>query len=124
VGDVCWVADHWDDVVSDWSAIHRKDPEELEAMTAREFWPRTLRLVHYQGAVRDIATARIREHAEPPPTEHRTSAPDTAALNDPTPEQVRALRDAARRKRYPAEKFGEMKYVTESDIVREAGRNA
>jgi hypothetical protein len=34
------------------------------------------------------------------------------------------MRDAARRKRYPAAQFGEMRYVDDLEIVRRAGTDA
>jgi hypothetical protein len=120
---VCWVADHWDDVLSDWSAIHRTDEEQIDSMTAREFWPRTVRLVHYQGATRDVAMTEYRK-AQAPQQESETPEPVSAELVDPTPAQIRALRDAARRKRFPAAKFGDTNYVGEDEIVKEASRSA
>jgi len=120
---VLWFADHWDDVLSDWSAIHHKDPKDLELMTTREFWPKTLRLVHYQGAVRDVAMAARSVAPAPGAVDDSTTpAPQPDVLVDPTPEQIRAMRNAARRKRYPADRFGEMKFVNENEIVREASR--
>jgi len=121
---VCWIADHWDDVMSDWSAIHRTSEAEVEHMTAREFWPRAVRLIHYPGTVREVA---LHEYRKAQPDQEQPAPPtatEPAEVVDPTPAQIRALRDAARRKRYPADKFGEVKYVTDNDIVREAGRGA
>lgn len=88
-------------------------------MTAAAFWPRARRLVHYDGAVRGVALAEARER----PAE-RTDPSEPEVLEDPTPEQIRAMRDAARRKRYPAEQFGEMRYVDDLEIVRRAGTDA
>jgi hypothetical protein len=123
---VLWVLAHWDDVLSDFSVLHRLDEDQVNRLTPRQFIPRAVRLVHYQGATRDVATTEYRKAQDQP-----TSAPaaeaaptETPALVDPTPEQVRALRDAARRKRFPADKFGDVSYVSAEDIVREASTSA
>lgn len=106
------------------SAFHRIEPENVESMTAMTFWPRARRLVHYDGAVRSVAMIEAREQAAAqhhPGENYATPSAQPETIADPTPEQIRAMRDAARRKRYPAETFGETRYVTEHDIVREAG---
>ena len=76
--------------------------------------------MHYDGAVRAVALAEARE--QQPPVNPGAALVEENTLTDPTPEQIRAMRDAARRKRYPADRFGEVRYVSEHDIVREAGR--
>lgn len=120
---------HWDDVLSDFSVLHRLDESQVEELTPRQFFPRAFRLVHYQGATRDVAMAA--RHKGPAPEQVQPgSAPTTevqptseSVLQDPTAEQIKALRDAARRKRFPKDKFGDVTYVSAEDIVREAGNS-
>jgi hypothetical protein len=121
---------HWDDVLSDFSVLHRLDEDAVNRLTPRQFFPRAIRLVHYQGATRDVAMIGYRK-AQGQPTSAPTTevqqaapAPATTELVDPTPEQIRALRDAARRKRFPADKFGDVAYVSTDEIVKEASRGA
>jgi hypothetical protein len=45
-------------------------------------------------------------------------------VNEPTDEEIRAMREAARRKRFPAAQYGEISYVTDREIVRRAGTSA
>lgn len=123
---MCWVADHWDDVMSDLSVFHRIEPEEVDLLTARQFWPRVRRLMHYSGAVFAVAMAEARDGEQQPVVDRREEdpAPDPDVLHDPTPAQVRALRDRARRKRFPEAQYGEMRYVNDEEIVRRAGTSA
>lgn len=120
------MADHWDDVLSDWSAIHRKDPVDIASLSTQEFWPRTLRLLHYQGAVRDLVLHKRVETGAPAAEASASPQPTATAteLIDPTPEQIKSLRAAARRKRFPADRYGEVNMVTENEIVREASGRA
>lgn len=128
--DALWVLKHWDDVLSDFSVLHRLDEDEVNRLTPRQFFPRAVRLVHYQGATRDVATTEYRK-AQGQPTsvpaaevQPTTPEPATGDLIDPTPDQIRALRDAARRKRFPADKFDDVSYVSTDEIVKEASRGA
>jgi hypothetical protein len=102
------------------SAFHRVEPKDVESMTAMAFWPRARRLVHYDGAVRSVAMAEVRSRQPALDAGNDTPTQQPAVLEDPTPEQVRAMREAARRKRYPAEQFGEVRYVSDHEIVRRA----
>lgn len=106
------------------SAFHRIDPESVEFLTADDFWPRVRRLMHYGGAVRSVAIAEAQASPARPDENYTAPSAGTGELNDPTPEQIRALRDAARRRKYPAAQFGEMRYVSDTEIVRKAGTNA
>jgi hypothetical protein len=108
--------------MSDMSAFHRVGDEDVETMTARQFWPRVRRLVHYDGAVRSVALAEAREQTQEQQAPAQSQTPELP--QDPTPEQVRAMREAARRKRYPAEQFGDIRYVSDQEIVRKAGTSA
>lgn len=128
--DVAWVSAHWEDVLSDFSVLHRiHDEADVEELTPRQFFPRAFRLVHYQGATRDVALAAQRtapnavpEQAQPASAAATEVQPPTEPVHqDPTPEQIKAMRDAARRKRFPADRFGDVSYVSAEDIVREAG---
>jgi len=110
--------------MSDMSAFHRVGDEDVETMTARQFWPRVRRLVHYDGAVRSVALAEAREQQPPSERQHEHPTQQPSVLEDPTPEQVRAMREAARRKRYPATQYGEIRYVSDQEIVRKAGTSA
>jgi hypothetical protein len=125
---VLWVLAHWDDVLSDFSVLHRLDEDAVNRLTPRQFFPRAVRLVHYQGATRDVATTEYRKaQGQPtsaPTTEVQPVTTEPAATVDPTPEQIRAMRDAARRKRFPADKFGDVSYVSAEDIVKEASTSA
>lgn len=129
--DALWVLAHWDDVLSDFSVLHRLDEDAVNRLTPREFFPRASRLVHYQGATRDVALIDYRkaqasgtDTTPSQPAAPEQPAPTTGELVDPTPDQIRALRDAARRKRFPADKFGDVSYVSTDEIVKEASRGA
>lgn len=124
---MCWAAEHWDDVLSDMSVFHRLDEHKIDGLTARQFWPRVRRLIHYNGAVLGVAMAEARETT--PQTEGKIEAPQAPPAEepvpqDPTPEQIRVMRDAARRRRYPAAQYGETRYVSDQEIVRKAGTSA
>lgn len=123
---MAWVSAHWDDVLSDFSVLHRiHDEADVEELTPRQFFPKAFRLVHYQGATRDVALAAQRKSTgaapEQPPAAAESQPPTEPVHQDPTPEQIKAMRDAARRKRFPADRFGDVSYVSAEDIVREAG---
>lgn len=125
--DVAWVSAHWDDVLSDFSVLHRiHDEADVEELTPRQFFPKAFRLVHYQGATRDVSLAK-RTTAAPEQVQPASAAatevqpPAEPVHQDPTPDQIKAMRDAARRKRFPADRFGDVSFVSAEDIVREAG---
>lgn len=105
------------------SVFHRVEPDDVETLTAQQFWPRVRRLMHYDGVVRAVALAEVREQ-QAVPVEQLGAQPESGVLTDPTPEQIKALRDAARRRRYPAAQFGDVRYVSDQEIVRKAGTSA
>lgn len=121
-----WDADLWwvavrrqGDARSDLSAIHHLRWSDAMAMPGDELGSLLARLVHYPGAVQASALKAYRQStpAESVPTAHSTSSVPV----DPTPEQVRALRDAARRKKYGPE-FGEHKHVDLGAFMAEASK--
>lgn len=119
--DLWWVAVlHQGDARSDLSAIHHLRWSEALALDGDEFGALVVRLVHYPGAVQDMAVKAFRASQQPAGAAAPTSSPDGVPV-DPTPEQVKALRDAARRKRFGPE-YGEHKHVGIDELMREAGR--
>jgi hypothetical protein len=110
---VVWVPELVDDVASDLSAFHRVD-DPMRLSSARYF---TLarRLVHYAGAVRFELSQRVQ--AAPAPERQAETTPVVHSLDD-----ARAIRDAIRRRRYPAEKWGEMRKVSVAEINATASR--
>lgn len=115
-------------MLSDLSVFHRLESDDIEMLTAQQFWPRVRRLMHYNGAVLAVAMAEARESGgpanEPPSSPEARQGDEPVLVEDPTPEQVRAMRDAARRRRYPEAQYGEMRYVSDQEIVRKAGTSA
>lgn len=111
-----WVLDYLDDIESDMSAVHRVD--DIHVLTSERFFRLADRLVHYQGAVRDMVTAR--QGAESP----RRAAPSPAVSAGGAPPvvtdiaQVRELRRQARLRQFPVERFGEHREVPLEDAMR------
>lgn len=68
---------------SDLSAIHRIEPEDVDSLSAYRFFSLSLRLMHYQGALR----GRM-EYERENPSESLTNAPN-ARTGDPAPTAVR-----------------------------------
>lgn len=114
-----WVLDYLADIESDMSAVHRVD--DIHTMSSEKFFRLAERLVHYQGAVRDMVLAR--RAGETP--DHVTPTPAIAAGGAPpevtTDAQVRELRRQARLRRYPPGKFGEHREVPLEDALRGSG---
>lgn len=113
---------HQGDARSDLSAIHHLRWSEALSLPGDEFGSLVARLVHYPGAVQATALQAFQRSTTPTaaqsvPTAHSTSGVPV----DPTPEQVRALRDAARRKKYGPE-YGEHKRVELGEFMREASK--
>lgn len=108
-------------MLSDLSVFHRIDEEEIDELTARQFWPRVRRLMHYDGAVRGAALMEARREYE-----NRQESPEVRSsdVEEPTDAEIRAMRDAARRKRFPEAQYGKVSYVTDQEIVRKAGTSA
>lgn len=112
---------HQDDARSDLSATHRLRWHEALALDGDEFGSLLVRLVHYPGAVQDAALKAFRAARPTPGAESAPSAAPTGPLVDPTPDQVRALRDAARRKKFGPE-YGEHKHVGLDELMQEASK--
>lgn len=81
-------------------------------LPALTFVKRAERLVHYQGAMRDISLTQA-------------VAPTAAAAEarsgelPSSPDEVRAMREAARRKRYPAASYGDIRHVSLDEALKE-----
>jgi hypothetical protein len=111
-----WVLDYLDDIESDLSAVHRVD--DIHTLTSERFFRLANRLVHYQGAVRDMVTARLGAESSgrtaPSPAVSASSAPPV--VTDLA--QVRELRRQARLREFPVEKFGEHREVPLEEAMR------
>lgn len=120
--DLWWVVvRHQGDARSDLSAVHHLRWDEVLELPADEFGGLVSRLMHYPGAVQATALAAYRkskgEVADQAPAPEESGVPV-----DPTPEQVRAMRDAARRRKFDPAKYGEHKHVGIDQFMTEASR--
>ncbi len=116
-----WVLTHLDDVESDFSAVHRVG--DIHMLTSERFFRLAERLVHYQGAVRDMALAARNGDESPGRTAPRADvSPGRAAEEVTDLSEVRRLREAARLRQYPPERFGEHKTVPLEQAMREVSR--
>lgn len=112
VAEAAWYVVHLEDVLSDLSATHRYRRDEALALPAGEFFRLAERLVHYPGAVRDLMTHRIDKLERQQPETvgvYQEPIPDvpTAQVQDPSEDEVKAMRDRTRLQRFPTAKFGD-----------------
>jgi hypothetical protein len=117
-GDVWWCLRHWADVLSDMSVYHRLSPVAVAELDPPTLFGLAVRLVHYGGVVQAVALAAHRRERG------AVSAAPTAPVvpTDPTPDQVRAMRDAARRRKFDPSKYGEHKHVGLDEFMGVASR--
>jgi hypothetical protein len=112
---VAWVPDLLDDVASDLSVFHRVD--DWTRLSSERFFVLARRLVHYPGAVRFELTRLAERTAPPVSTPDRDEVAQVTSLDD-----ARRLRDELRRRRYPAEQWGDMRTVSVHQANAEASQ--
>lgn len=111
--DLLWLVDRWEDVLSDLSAIHGYRRSEALALSAGQFFPLAERLIHYPGVLREILVAGLRTNELSGPVAQQVHQDQLPApqVQDPTEEEVQAMRDQHRRRRFPSAKFGEHQHA-------------
>lgn len=125
MAEAAWYVVHLEDVLSDLSAVHRYRRAEALSLTAGEFFALASRLVHYPGVVRDLTVHRIETQPQPGPESlgvPQGAVPDvpTAQVEDPSESEVQAMRNQARRRRFPSFQFGEHQHKPIGEALREA----
>lgn len=124
------MVDHWDDVLSDMSAIHRYRRAEALALSPPEFYALAVRLPHYPGAVQSIVRLELGQRApvaqpsSPAQLSVVSDAAPVSAATDPTEDQVDAMRAQARLKKFPPREYGEHKTVPLDQAMREVNTSA
>lgn len=117
---IWWVSRSLPDVEDDLSVFHRID--DWRDMEAGLFFRRCHRLENHPGSV---ASAKIRARlaAQVPahpavqdPAVALAEDPEEVSAVDPTPEQIRAMWNAARAKKYPPAQYGEAQYVSADEL--------
>lgn len=101
------------------SVYHRID--NVDAMDAPRLFGFAWRLADHPGSVSRVVTQAAREQPRlgTEPTEAPQSTPDTGGLPQVSSlDEVRALRARLRARRYPAEKWGETRYVDVSELAK------
>jgi len=125
--ELLWMADHWEDVLSDMSAIHRLRRKEALGLTPPEFFSLAVRLPHYAGAVQHLVMRELQQRdaaPQAPSSPARLHAVPDGPITDPTEEQVDAIRERARLKRFNPREYGEHKVVPLDTAMREVRTGA
>lgn len=115
-----WLLKNWDLVLSDFSVFHGMRRADVESLPAPELFDSALLLLFYAGAVQTRAVQAYRQEEQQPEPRAVESTRTDQVVADPTESQVRALRDAARRRKF-GPKYGEHKYVSTEELVGVAG---
>lgn len=110
-----WLLKNWDVVLSDFSVFHRMSRVDAEALPADELFDRAMLLLFYTGAVQATAVRAFRREEAAAPRAVQGQRTDVVPT-DPTAEQVRAMRDEARRRKFGA-KYGEHKHVSLDEFM-------